>query len=173
MSSDQYTLDKPIPGYQCQMAFIATTAITNAAKSQDPTYRSNFAGNMAKVLAVPGFGLMPFQYIPFGEFTRQPELEFDHVFSRVASGDVSDEALFSFKCAGCKAASYTLAALIVAGGAAALTILTEGSDIVVGLASFGGVSTSAALAFAKGLGGAIASGVSAVVKAICGWVGLC
>jgi hypothetical protein len=86
---------------------------------------------------------------------------------------MTEADFLNLKCGACKLASWGLGTAIVAAGAAALATLTTGSAIVIGLASFGGVSLTGALAFAATLGRAIVGGVSAVVQAICGWVGLC
>lgn len=170
----QYQNEAPVPGYQCQMAFIAEQLLRGALQSPDKAYTSNFRNNMAPVFASTGFALMPFQYFPFDEFAKSKDTGLDELFTRALNGDAITEADFpSIKCAACKVAAWTLAGLIVAAGAVALSTLVEGSAIVIGLASFAGVSTTAALAFAKTLGSAVTAGVGEVVKAICGWVGLC
>jgi hypothetical protein len=156
------------------MAFIAEQLLRGVLQSPDKAYISNFRNNMAPVFASTGFALMPFQYFPFDKFAKSTDVGLDELFTRALNGDAITAADFpSIKCAACKVSAWALAGLIVAAGAAALSTLVEGSAIVIGLASFAGVSPATALAFATSLGGAIAGGVGSVVQAICDWVGLC
>lgn len=172
--SSLYQNETPVRGFKCQMVFIAEQLLSGAMQSTDKTYTSNFYNNMARVFADAGFALMPFQYASFNEFARSSDVGLNALFTRALNGEATTEADFlDLKCGACKVASWGLAVSIVAAGAAALSTLTAGSAIVIALASFGGVSLTAALAFAQTLGEAIAGGVSAVVQAICGWVGLC
>jgi hypothetical protein len=76
-------------------------------------------------------------------------------------------------CTACKIGVYTIAAAIVAVGAAGIASLTTGSSVVVALASFAGVSARVALTFIRGLGRVISSGVRAVAQRICEWTGAC
>jgi hypothetical protein len=169
-----YQNETPVPGFKCQMVFIAEQLLSGAASSTDKTYTSNFYNNMAPVFANTGFALMPFQYDPFNTFARSSSVGLDALFTRALNGEEMTEADFlDLKCGACKLAAWALGVSIVAAGGAALSALTTGSAIVVGLASFGGVSVAGALVFAQTLGRAIAGGVSAVVQAICGWTGLC
>jgi hypothetical protein len=172
--SFMYQNETPVPGFKCQMVFIAEQLLSDARESSDKTYTSNFYNNMAPIFANTGFALMPFQYAPFNEFATSSSVGLDAVFTRALNGEAMTEADFlDLKCGACKLASWALGTAIVAAGAVGLAGLTTGSSIVIGLASFGGVSLTGALAFAVTLAEAIAGGVSAVVQAICGWVGLC
>jgi hypothetical protein len=76
-------------------------------------------------------------------------------------------------CTACKISVYAVALAIVGVGAAGLAFLTVESAPVVALATFAGVSARAALAFIRGLGAAVAKGVSDVATRICRWTGTC
>lgn len=111
------------------------------------------------------------------------EEEFDTFFreqmSSLLPGADSDEmelgleAMPSFGCSACTVAAWSVAALIVAAGAAGVATLTATSGPVLALASFAGVSSVVALAFVKSLATSIAAGTAAVAKAICKWTDAC
>ncbi|MFD0910720.1 hypothetical protein [Ruegeria arenilitoris] len=90
-----------------------------------------------------------------------------------ANMPLSVKNLPSFSCAACTVAAWTVAAIIVAVGAAGVATLTLTSAPVIALASFVGTSALAALVFIQSLGATIGGGILAVAKAICTWIGAC
>jgi hypothetical protein len=125
---------------------------------EDATYTQPVMSNPAATFQKAGVQLKPADEAGFNEFAKQK---------------LGATTSMSFKCDLCQVGCYGIAAAIVAIGAAGLTLLTEGSDVVVALAAFAGVSTASALAFIQSLVAAVESGVSAVVDSICNWTGAC
>lgn len=121
-------------------------------------------------LCIPEFSFEEFN-ITFRKNTDPLLAEAERILN--AGVPLSVRNLPSFSCAACTVSVWTVAALITAVTAGGLALLTVTSGPVLALASFAGVPVAAALAFIKTLGVAIGSGVAAVAKAICRWIGAC
>lgn len=152
------------------------SALTDAGKAR------SLDSDPARYFRESGIDIPPELDGEFNQMFRetQPRL-LQHARLHAEAGQFSDEALVqlevlafpSFACAACSVGAFSIAAVIVALGAAGLAALTPEAAVVVALAAFAGVSAEVALAFIATLGTVVAGGVAAVVKAICGWTGAC
>lgn len=144
-------------------------AVIDAAV-KDPNLFANLAVDAGPVFAAAGLPLQPQQFVGFNVFFWE---QLRPALSATPDGLVIQDDVEGWSCTLCKIGAYSIAAVIVAVGAAALTYLTAASAPVVALAAFAGVSAPTALAFIVGLGAAVTEGVSAVASEICQWTEAC
>jgi hypothetical protein len=148
--------------------YVTTELILKAAMA-DSAVMGNLLSSPASFFANSGYPLANEDFPGFNDYFRSVH----PTIQAVARGTASADVLANWHCTVCQISCWSVAFAIVGVGAAALTLLTISSPLIIAVAAVVSVTVETALALVVGLAAAADFGMQFVLSSMCGWIGAC